>query len=136
MKKLFKSFRFFNVYKKNILKNETYLSEKYGLEFNTWFELYTTIDLSDAPQNLIDQYGSALAEHEIKKYINSFNNDLPKLELEELVNLYEIKKINDLLYGVAFGYSLMNNRKLLSIKMLTFILLCITTIGGIIHLTF
>ncbi len=136
MKQFIKSFRFFNVYKKNILKHETYLLEKYGLELNTWFELYTTIDLSEAPDNMVEQYGTALAEHEIKKYINAFNNDLPKLELEELVNLYEIKKINDSLYGIAFGYSLMNNRKLLSIKFSAFILLCITTISGIVHLTF
>lgn len=128
MKKLFKAYNFFKIYKKNILKNETYLFNKYGLEINLWYELYTTIDLTDAPEDLIKNYGSALAEIEIKKYIKSIKNDSEKLELEELIDVYEIKKINNFNYGIAFGYKLMNNRTLIISKLITYTILLLTGI--------
>jgi hypothetical protein len=112
MFKFYKKISLFFAYRKNIILNKTYLLNKYGLKYNFIYELYTTIVLTDAPSEMKQQYGNALASHEIKKYIKNFNFDLEKLELQELVNIYEIKKINDDLYGIAFGYALMKNIKI------------------------
>ena len=113
MIKFFRNRKFFRIYKKNILKNREYLLEKYGLEINFWYELYATINLVDASSELKQKYGSALYEYEIKKYLTAFNNDLSKLELDELVKRLEIKKINNDNYGIAFEFSLIKNRKLM-----------------------
>lgn len=134
MIKLYKTIKLFFVYKQNIIKNKEYLLNKYGLEYNKLYELYTTIILNDAPEEMKQQYGSALADHEIKKYIQNFNTDLEKLDLEELVNIYEIKKINDDMYGIAFGFSEMSNRKAY-ITILSLILFASSIlIGGLIIL--
>lgn len=115
MIKLFRTIKLYFQYRENIKINEEFLFTKYGLERNGIYELFTTIVLSDAPDEMKQQYGSALADHEIKKYINNFNNDLPKMDLEELVNIYEIKKINEDLYGITFGYSLMSNKRMIAL---------------------
>jgi len=115
MIKLFRTIKLYFQYRTNIKINEEFLFSKYGLERNGIYELFTTIVLNDAPDEMKQQYGSALADHEIKKYINNFNNDLPKMDLEELVNIYEIKKINEDLYGITFGYSLMSNKRMIAL---------------------
>jgi hypothetical protein len=113
MIKFFRKIRLFNDYRRNVIANKKYLNEKFGLEVSWIYELYTTITLVDAPEDLKQKYGSALAEHEIKKYIESVNASLPKLGLEELVNVYEIKRLNKDNFGIAFGFSLYNNTKLM-----------------------
>lgn len=122
MFKFFKNIKLFRVYKTNILKNSKYLFDKYGLEINFWYELYATINIADAPSELKQKYGSALAEYEIKKYIKAFNNDLAKLELDELVKRAEIKKIDNDNYGIAFEFSIMQNKKMI---MLNYLLIAI-----------
>ena len=89
--------------------------------------MYTTITLTDAPDDLKQKYGSALAEYEIKNYITLFNSSLPKLGLEELVNVYEIKKLNNDEYGIAFGFSLFNNTRMILI-LLSIIIFVLTGI--------
>lgn len=115
MVKFFRAIRLFFEYRKNIVKNKKYLNEKFGLEISWIYEMFTTITLVDAPDDLKQKYGSALAEYEIKKYIEQVNANLGKLGLEELVNVYEIKKLNADEYGIAFGYSLFNNSRLMLI---------------------
>lgn len=119
--RLYRIIKFFFVYRKNILKNGTYLQEKYGFNINFWCEIYTTLTLADAPKELKDKYGKALVEVELKKFIALINNDLPKLELDELMNVYEIKRLDDDNWGIAFGYALANNRKLITISTLVIV---------------
>ena len=110
MKKIFHIIKFFFIYRKNVLKNRQYLKTKYGLNIDRVNRLWTTISLTDAPQELKEKYGEALGEFEVKKYINNFNKDLAKIELDELVNVYPpIEQIDKYNYGITFGYSLMNN---------------------------
>ncbi len=127
MIKLYRAIKFFFVYRKNILKNRIYLQDKYGFNINLLLEMYTTITLADAPKDLKEKMGKALVEIEIKKFINLVNADLPKLELDELVNVYEIKRIDDDNWGIAFGYSLANNTKLI-LSMTLAVLLVLTAL--------
>ena len=117
MIKLYRAIKFFFVYRKNILKNRKYLEDKYGFNINLLYEIYTTIVLTDAPADLKEKYGKSLVELELKKFIALVNADLPKLELEELVNIYEIKKIDNDNWGIAFGYSLANNTQIILIML-------------------
>lgn len=113
MIKLYRTIKFFFVYRKNILKNRVYLEDKYGFNINLLLEMYTTLTLVDAPKDLKEKLGKALVEMELKKFIAMVNADLPKLELDELVNVYEIKRIDDDNWGIAFGYKLANNTRLI-----------------------
>lgn len=114
MRKLFHTIRFFFVYRRNVLKNREYLSARYGLNIDSVYRLWTTITLADAPPEVKEKYGKALAETQIKKYIATFNADLIKLELDELVNLYEIVPVDSDNYGITFGYSQMRNEKFIA----------------------
>lgn len=131
MIKLYRIIKFFFIYRRNILKNRIYLEEKYGFNINLLYEIYTTITLTDAPEDLKKKFGKSFVESEIKKFILLVNNDLPKLELNELVNLYEIKKIDNDNWGIAFGYALANNR-ILVISMTAFVLALLTCLGFLI----
>lgn len=113
MIKLYRTIKFFFIYRKNVLKNRIYLQDKYGMNINMMLEMYTTLTLADAPKDLKEKLGKALVEMELKKFIALVNADLPKLELDELVNLYEIKRIDDDNWGIAFGYKLANNTRLI-----------------------
>ena len=122
MIKLYRKIKFFFVYRKNILKNRKYLEDKYGFNINLLLEMYTTITLAYAPKDLKEKMGKALVEIEIKKFINLVNADLPKLELDELVNVYEIKRVDDDNWGIAFGYALANNTKLILSMLFTILI--------------
>lgn len=133
MIKLYRAIKFFFVYRKNILKNAAYLEEKYGFNINLLYEIYTTISLNDAPKELKEKFGKSFVESELKKFITLINADLPKLELDELVNIYEIKKIDNDNWGIAFGYSLANNTRLI-LFMLGAILALTTGLGYLIFI--
>lgn len=126
--RLFKNLKLFFQYRKAIINNREYLLEKHGLEYNLFYELYTTIVLTDAPKELKEQYGAALYEHEIKKYRLNFAQDCEKLDLYELIKIYEIKKISDDVFGIAFGFSLIKNRTLILSLIITTLLLITTGI--------
>jgi len=113
MIKLYRTIKFFFIYRKNVLKNRIYLQDKYGMNINMMLEMYTTLTLADAPKDLKEKLGKALVEMELKKFIALVNADLLKLDLDELVNIYEIKRINDDNWGIAFGYKLANNTRLI-----------------------
>ncbi len=109
MFKLIRAIQLFKVYKKGLKMNEKYLLEKYGLNIDQVYRLWTVMDLSDAPKEMVQQYGAALSEYEYKKYIKTLLADLPRLELNELVNIYEVKKVDKNKFGITFGFSQFNN---------------------------
>jgi hypothetical protein len=128
--KAYRTIKFFNTYRKNVLKHRDYLKNKYALNIDRAYRLWTTIVLADAPAELKEKLGRAFVETELKKYVQSFNKDLPKLELDELVNVYEIVRIDDDNYGVTFGFSLYNNVKFLVI-LFTVLLLVVAVLVSI-----
>lgn len=110
MKNPFTVIKYFLIYRKQILKSKKYLEKNYGLNIDKIYRLWTVIDLSQIPKDLLDKYGEdACTETELKKYINFFNKDLHKLELDDLINFYEIKSLPNNKYGITFGYSQYNN---------------------------
>lgn len=105
-----KTFKFFFIYKQNIKKNEKYLNTKYGLNIDHISRLWTVVDLSNMPKEIKAKLGpNSAVEIELKKYMKTFNDDLPKLELDELVNMYDLKVMPNNRFGITFGYSYYNN---------------------------
>jgi hypothetical protein len=122
---IFKKLYFFNLYRKNIKKNEQYLKVKYGLNIDNINRLWTTFSISDAPNEIKKEFGiDLLLSKDLTKYVAQFNSDLPKLDLNELVLLYkeDMVKINRENVGITFGFSLMNNIKVYYYLTLFFIL--------------
>lgn len=107
----FKKLKLFRAYKKNLKKNKEYLFNKYGLEYNLWYDLYSTMTFVDAPEELKLKLDFSFKELELKKYISSVKSDLEKLELNELVTLKEIIKIDSDNYGIGFGFALVSSNK-------------------------
>lgn len=112
MFKIIKKIKLFKEYKKFIKTNSEKISNEFALEHNMIYELYTTIILVDAPDEMKKKLGViTLAEHEIKNYIKKLNIYFEQNDMNELINVYEIKKISNELYGITFGFSQFNNRK-------------------------
>jgi hypothetical protein len=135
---IFKKLYFFNLYRKNIKKNEQYLKVKYGLNIDNINRLWTTFSISDAPKEIKKEFGiDLLLSKELTKYVAHFNSDLPKLDLNELIILYkeDIVKINNENVGITFGFSLMNNIKVYYYLTLFFILglLLLFSIGYVVY---
>ena len=128
MYRLYIKIKLFFVYCKNLNKAKKYLNEKYGFNYNLLYEFFTVINLIDIPKETQQQYGSSFAQVEIKKFIKLINEDLPKLELNELVNVYEIKKIDEYNYGIAFGYSLLSNKKIIYTFLICILLIILSIV--------
>lgn len=128
MLNIYRIIKFFFLYRKQLLNNRKYLEDKYGFSMNLFLEFYTTIILVDMPKELKDKFGATAIEMEIKKFVKLVMDDLDKLELNELVTVYEIKKIDNDNYGIAFGFKLAKNKKIvLGISAVIIALLGITT---------
>jgi hypothetical protein len=110
MKNPFKIVKYFLIYRKNILLNRVYLENKFGFNIDRVNRLWTVIDLTSIPKEVKEQLtDEALEVTEIKKYIQSVNDNLAKLNLDELVNMYDIKLIRKNMWGISFGFSMYNN---------------------------
>lgn len=105
-----KILKFFSIYKKNIKLNEKFLNKKFGLNIDNIYRLWTVVDLSSIPKDIRLKLGdNSAVETELKKYLKDFNDDLPKIDLDELVNIYDIKVLGTNRFGITFGFSLYNN---------------------------
>lgn len=131
---IFKKIKLFKEYKKSIKEHQEIFENQFGLEYNNWYELYTTISFKDTPEELINSTGmDSIVEVEIKKYIRNFSATLENINLYEFINLYEIKKLNNYNYGITFGYSLSSNRSIIITKILMYLIpIIIATITGLI----
>lgn len=128
MYRLYIKLKLFFIYCKKLNKAKKYLTDKYGFQYNLLYEFYTVLNLVDIPDTVQQQYGNAFAQVEIKKFIKLINDDLPKLDLTELVNVYEVKKLDEYNYGIAFGYSLISNKKIIYSMLISILVFIITIV--------
>jgi hypothetical protein len=132
MKKLFRNLKLYKEYKKAIREHEEYLLSEYGLERNNFNELFTTITLIDAPQELVNKFGlNVLIKKNIKEFLEKLDTDSEKLNLNELLKIYETKKLNEYEIGVTIGFKPINSRRITLIKTVFYLVLVVLTIFGI-----
>lgn len=117
---IWKKFKLFFEYKKIIKENKTKLLTKFNLRIDWSKRLYTVLNI---PENIdIDKYGSdvqvnkqkfefenKLSHSYIQKYIASVDKHLKKIGLQELVGIYDIRKIDNRNYLLIFGYTLFDS---------------------------
>lgn len=109
------------LYLKCIIKNQKLLGEKFGLNIDIYGRLFTIISFDHLSQDEYKTYGFGLIEKQIATYTVNLNLELEKLKVHDLVKIYDLKPIDDLNYGVTFGFSKFNT--LLAIKITLWILL-------------
>jgi hypothetical protein len=126
--------KFFGMYKKTIKENQVYLLQKYGLEYNFWYELYATINFTDAPDELKRTMGNAFIAKELTKYVNQVLSDMDRLDLRELVTRIDTIRIDANNYGIAFGFAPCSNKSIIGTKLT--IIGVLTSIAAIMLLIF
>ena len=131
MIKLIKYLKLYKEYKINIRNNEEYLLKEYGLQRNFFNELSTTLTLIDAPKDLIDKFGmNVLVKKNITEFFEKIDKDSEKLELQELISLYEVKQLNEFDYGITIGFKPLKSRRIFYGKVISIItLIILSTIG-------
>lgn len=109
---MFKTISNFLIYRKNIRKHKAYLKSKFGLNVDYIYRLWTTINLTDVPEDIKYKYGNSLIKYELGKYYSLLEKELVHLDLNELINVYEIKPVDKDNFGITLGFSMYNNFKL------------------------
>jgi hypothetical protein len=112
MKKIsfFKKVSLFRFWSKTLKSKKTELLEKFNTRVDTSSRLYTVINippsLIEEPYNLRKSDIDNLARSFITEYSTKISSYLNSLELLELYDYYEIKKVDKYSYLVVFGFSL------------------------------
>lgn len=107
----FRIVRGFFLYVKLVKLNKNYFEQKYGLNIDRAYRLWTVIDLNTVPDEIAKKLTYYdIKEREFMKYLKAFSDDLPKLDMFDLVNVYDVTP-NDgkRTIGVTFGYKNFNN---------------------------
>ena len=113
--RFFRKIILFFLYRKQIIKGKQTLLTNFNSRIDYVFRIYTVLNI---PKELIEEpYDfrtsdiNAISQNYIKAFSNEIQNYLNSLGLRELVDVYEIKKVDKYSYLVVIGYSLFNTRK-------------------------
>lgn len=126
---MIKKYLIYRDYKKNLKKAYPTL-KKYFFIKNYFNEVYTVLDLSEVPKMKKDEYGIYWKQQEINNFLIIVSKIFNKYNINEELGVLEIKELNDVSYGITFGIkqSIFNTRKFLFRKILSIILIILTTI--------
>lgn len=113
--RFFRKIILFFLYRKQIIKGKQTLLTNFNSRIDYVFRIYTVLNI---PKELIEEpYDfrtsdiNAISQNYIKAFSSEIQNYLNSLGLRELVDVYEIKKVDKYSYLVVIGYSLFNTRK-------------------------
>lgn len=106
----FKKISLFRFWIKTINSKKRELLEKFNTRVDGSGRLYTVINippnLVEEPYNLRKSDIDAIAKNYLTEYSNKISIFLNSIELIELYDYYEVKKVDKFSYLVVFGYSL------------------------------
>ncbi len=106
-----KIFKGFLEYRRLVKLNKTFFEQKYGLNIDRALRLWTVMDLNSVPSEITSKLTYFdIKDREFRKYLKSFSADLPKIDMFDMVNLYDVAP-NDArkTVGITFGYKHYNN---------------------------
>jgi len=111
---ILKKMSLFRVYRKSIKKYASTI-ESIGLRVDKANRMYTVLNI---PEELIgDAYGlkksdiDRISENYIREYISEASKIFFDLDLNDLVSVYEVKKVDKYSYLVVFGFSLFKSNE-------------------------
>jgi len=113
--RFFRKIILFFLYRKQIIKGKQTLLTNFNSRIDYVFRIYTVLNI---PKELIEEpYDfrtsdiNAISQNYIKAFSSEIQNYLNSLGLRELVDVYEVKKVDKYSYLVVIGYSFFNTRK-------------------------
>lgn len=107
--------KLFTLYKRSIKKNKTELLNNFNIRVDNSYRLYTVINI---PEELIGEAYSIkksdidkISENYIKEYSSKLGLFLNRIDLGEMFEYYEIRKVDKYSYLVIIGFSLFRSNE-------------------------
>lgn len=111
-----KKIQFYLTYRKTLEKNRENLFQNFTSRIDKVYRIYTVINLPkeemDEPYNFRKRDLDVFAEKYIRDYSQNISKYLNSLGLNELYDIYEVKKVDKFSYLIVIGYKLFNTDKL------------------------
>lgn len=112
---LIKKIRLFRTFGKTIRKNKTILSNKFNIRIDNANRLYTVLNI---PEEIIGEAYSLkksdidrISENYTREVTRELAEFLNQEGLQELYEIYEIKKVDKYSYLIVIGFRLFNSAK-------------------------
>lgn len=111
-----KKIQLYLTYRKTLEKNRENLFQNFTSRVDKVYRIYTVINLPkeelDEPYNFRKRDLDIFAEKYIRDYSQNITKYLNSLGLNELYDIYEVKKVDKFSYLIVIGYKLFNTDKL------------------------
>jgi hypothetical protein len=111
-----KKIQLYLTYRKTLEKNRENLFQNFTSRVDKVYRIYTVINLPkeelDEPYNFRKRDLDIFAEKYIRDYSQNIAKYLNSLGLNELYDIYEVKKVDKFSYLIVIGYKLFNTDKL------------------------
>lgn len=112
---MLKKLKLFWSWKKTINSIKIELSQKFGARIDSASRIYTVINI---PEELVGEAYSLkksdidkISENYVRGYYVELGNSLNSVGLQELFDVYELKKVDKYSYLIVVGYKLFNSVK-------------------------
>lgn len=111
-----KKIQLYLTYRKTLEKNRENLFQNFTSRIDKVYRIYTVINLPkeelDEPYKFRKRDLDIFAEKYIRDYSQNIAKYLNSLGLNELYDIYEVKKVDKFSYLIVIGYKLFNTDKL------------------------
>ena len=111
-----KKIQLYLTYRKTLEKNRENLFQNFTSRVDKVYRIYTVINLPkeelDEPYNFRKRDLDIFAEKYIREYSQNMGKYLNNLGLNELYDIYEVKKVDKFSYLIVIGFRLFNTDKL------------------------
>lgn len=111
-----KKIQLYLTYRKTLEKNRENLFQNFTSRVDKVYRIYTVINLPkeelDEPYNFRKRDLDIFAEKYIRDYSQNIAKYLNSLGLNELYDIYEVKKVDKFSYLIVIGFRLFNTDKL------------------------
>ncbi len=111
-----KKIQLYLTYRKTLEKNRENLFQNFTSRVDKVYRIYTVINLPkeelDEPYNFRKRDLDIFAEKYIRDYSQNMGKYLNNLGLNELYDIYEVKKVDKFSYLIVIGFRLFNTDKL------------------------
>jgi len=111
-----KKIQLYLTYRKTLEKNREDLFQNFTSRVDKVYRIYTVINLPkeelDEPYNFRKRDLDIFAEKYIRDYSQNMGKYLNNLGLNELYDIYEVKKVDKFSYLIVIGFRLFNTDKL------------------------
>lgn len=111
-----KKIQLYLTYRKTLEKNREDLFQNFTSRIDKVYRIYTVINLPkeemEEPYNFRKRDLDIFAEKYIREYAQNIAKYLDNLGLNELYDIYEVKKVDKFSYLIVVGFKLFNTDKL------------------------